>query len=199
MTAQSPVGDSKSSLDVAPIGNGRIAALVDTQGRIVWWCFPRLDSDPVFSRLIAGDEEKGFCDVVLHGQSASHAQYVRNTAIVETVLEDASGNAVRITDFAPRFLRFERAFHPAQIIRRIEPLRGLPRISIRLRPTFNYGKPAECVAIGSNHMRYGGGANVLRVTTDAPLSYIAHETPFALTQSPHARSRPGRAARSLGR
>ncbi|HEY8247509.1 MAG TPA: glycoside hydrolase family 15 protein [Hyphomicrobium sp.] len=181
MTAQSPVGDSKSSLDVAPIGNGRIAALVDTQGRIVWWCFPRLDSDPVFSRLIAGDEEKGFCDVVLHGQSASHAQYVRNTAIVETVLEDASGNAVRITDFAPRFLRFERAFHPAQIIRRIEPLRGLPRISIRLRPTFNYGKPAECVAIGSNHMRYGGGANVLRVTTDAPLSYIAHETPFALT------------------
>ena len=56
-------------------------------------------------------------------------QYVRNTAIVETVLEDASGNAVRITDFAPRFLRFERAFHPAQIIRRIEPLRGLPRIT----------------------------------------------------------------------
>ncbi len=31
-------------------------------------------------------------------------------------------------------------------------------------------------------MRFGGGANVLRLTTDAPLSYIAHETPFALTQ-----------------
>ena len=180
MTAQSPAG-TKSNLDVAPIGNGRVAALVDTKGRIVWWCFPRLDSDPVFSRLIAGDEEKGFCDVVLHGQTAAHAQYVRNTAIVETVLEDASGNAVRITDFAPRFLRFERAFHPAQIVRRIEPLRGLPRVSIRLRPTFNYGQPAESQAIGSNHMRYGGGANVLRVTTDAPLSYIAHETPFALT------------------
>ena len=155
--------------------------MVDTRGRIVWWCFPRLDCDPVFSRLLAGDEEKGFCDVVLHGQTASHAQYVRNTAIVETVLEDAGGNAVRITDFAPRFLRFERAFHPAQIIRRIEPLRGLPRITIRLRPTFGYGKPAECQAIGSNHMRFGGGTDVLRLTTDAPLSYIAHETPFALT------------------
>ncbi len=180
MTAQPPRNDA-STLDVAPIGNGRIAALVDTRGRIVWWCFPRLDSDPVFSRLLAGDEEKGFCDVVLHGQTTSHAQYVRNTAIVETVLEDAGGNAVRITDFAPRFLRFERAFHPAQIIRRIEPLRGLPRITIRLRPTFGYGKPAECQAIGSNHMRYGGGTDVLRLTTDAPLSYIAHETPFALT------------------
>ena len=180
MTAQPP-SKGASTLDVAPIGNGRIAALVDTGGRIVWWCFPRLDSDPVFSRLLSGDAEKGFCDVVLHGQTASHAQYVRNTAIVETVLEDAAGNAVRITDFAPRFLRYERAFHPAQIVRRIEPLRGLPRITIRLRPTFGYGKPAECQAIGSNHMRYGGGNDVLRLTTDAPLSYIAHETPFALT------------------
>ena len=181
MTEPSQQNSTAANLDLAPIGNGRIAALVNTSGRIVWWCFPRLDSDPVFSRLLAGDEEKGFFDVVLQGQTRAHAQYVRNTAIVETVLEDASGNAVRITDFAPRFLRYERAFHPAQIIRRIEPLRGLPRVTIRLRPTFNYGQPAECLAIGSNHMRFGGGANVLRVTTDAPLSYIAHETPFALT------------------
>ena len=50
-------------LDLAVIGNGRIAALVDRNGRLVWWCFPRFDSDPVFCRLIAGDEEKGFCDV----------------------------------------------------------------------------------------------------------------------------------------
>jgi len=183
MPGQSSSPASASSLDLAPIGNGRVAALVDTQGRIVWWCFPRLDSDPVFSRLLAGDEEKGFCDVLLHGQVSATAKYVRNTAIVETILEDANGNAVRITDFAPRFLRYERAFHPAQIVRRIEPLRGLPRITIRLRPTFNYGQQAECIAIGSNHMRYGGGSNVLRLTTDAPLSYIAHETPFALTHA----------------
>jgi GH15 family glucan-1,4-alpha-glucosidase len=170
-----------ANLDLAPIGNGRTSALVDTKGRIVWWCFPRLDSDPIFSRLLAGDEEKGFCDVVMHGTTTSSAQYVRNTAIVETILEDDNGNAVRIVDFAPRFMLYERAFHPAQLIRRIEPLRGLPRVSIRLRPTFNYGQPAERLAVGSNHIRYGGGADVLRVTTDAPLSYITHETPFALT------------------
>jgi len=170
-----------ANLDLAPIGNGRTCALVDTNGRIVWWCFPRFDSDPVFSRLLAGDEEKGFCDVVMQGQTTTRAAYVRNTAIVETILEDGNGNAVRITDFAPRFMLYERAFHPAQIIRRIEPLRGLPRITIRLRPTFNYGQPADRPAIGSNHMRFGGGADTVRVTTDAPLSYIAHETPFALT------------------
>ena len=37
------------------------------KARMVWWCFPRFDSDPVFCRLIAGDEEKGFFDVVLDG------------------------------------------------------------------------------------------------------------------------------------
>jgi GH15 family glucan-1,4-alpha-glucosidase len=178
---RSEILSAADKLELAPIGNGRVAALVDTQGRIVWWCFPRLDSDPVFSRLLSGDEEKGFCDVVLHGNTTARAGYVRNTAIVETVLEDGNGNAVRISDFAPRFKRFERAFHPAQIIRRIEPIRGLPRITIRLRPTFNYGQPGACQAIGSNHMRFTGGVDVLRLTTDAPLSYIAHETPFALT------------------
>jgi len=176
-TALSPA----DKLELAPIGNGRVAALVDSGGRIVWWCFPRLDSDPVFSSLLAGGEEKGFCDVLINGKPKSQSSYVRNTAIVETILEDGHGNAVKISDFAPRFMRFERAFHPAQIMRRIEPLRGLPRIAIRLRPTFNYGHPGECQAIGSNHMRFTGGANVMRLTTDAPLSYIAHETPFALT------------------
>ncbi|MCK5551102.1 MAG: hypothetical protein KAI41_11270, partial [Hyphomicrobiaceae bacterium] len=53
-----------NGLDLAPIGNGRVAALVNSHGRIVWWCFPQLDSDPVFSHLLAGDDDKGFCDVV---------------------------------------------------------------------------------------------------------------------------------------
>ena len=51
------------NLDLALIGNSCSAALVDRNARIVWWCFPYFDSDPVFSRLLADDEEKGFCDV----------------------------------------------------------------------------------------------------------------------------------------
>jgi Domain of unknown function (DUF5911) len=71
------------NLDVALIGHSCAAAFVDANTRIVWWCFPRFDCDPVFSPLLAGDEDKGFTDVV----PARHAQsdYVRNTAIVETV------------------------------------------------------------------------------------------------------------------
>src|SRR5690349_24147971 len=99
-------GAGVADLDLAPIGNGRIAALVDTRGRIVWWCFPRFDSDPVFSRLLAGDEEKGFCDVVLDNPVGVESGYLRNTAIVQTTVRDADGNAFRITDFTPRFKRF---------------------------------------------------------------------------------------------
>ncbi|HEY0266762.1 MAG TPA: trehalase-like domain-containing protein, partial [Rhizomicrobium sp.] len=72
----------EQTLDLAVVGNGRIAALVNTQGALVWWCFPRFDGDPVFSRLVAGDEEKGFSDVLLDRQVANVSQYERNTAIV---------------------------------------------------------------------------------------------------------------------
>jgi len=97
---------------------------MDTKGRIAWWCFPRFDSDPVLSRLLAGDVEKGFCDVVLEGAVASESEYLRNTAIVQTTIRDGAGNAVRVTDFMPRFKRFERVFNPPQIFRRIEPAAG---------------------------------------------------------------------------
>jgi GH15 family glucan-1,4-alpha-glucosidase len=173
-------GSTAKALDLAVIGNCRTAALTDTRGRIPWWCFPRFDSDPVLSRLLAGDEEKGFCDVLVEGAASHEAAYMRNTAIIETIIRDRDGNALRITDFAPRFKRFERVFNPPQIFRRIEPIAGLPRIKIRVRPTFNYGGPVAARAIGSNHIRFSGGADTLRLTTDAALSYVAQETAFAL-------------------
>jgi len=169
-----------SALDLAVVGNCRTAALIDTRGSIPWWCFPRFDSDPVFSRLLAGSEEKGFCDVRMEGETSFRSEYVRNTAIVQTTIEDSRGNALRITDFTPRFKRFERVFNPPQLFRRIEPIAGLPRIRLRVRPTFNYGGPYSSRAVGSNHIRYFGGSDALRLTTDAALSYVALETPFAL-------------------
>ena len=170
------------SLEFAPIGNGRIAALIDRQARIVWCCFPRLDADPVFCNLLSGADEKGFCDIVLKDQATSTARYLRNTAILETILTDKSGNAIRVVDFIPRFRRYERIFHPPQLFRRIECLAGVPRITIRVRPTFDYGQPSSRISIGSNHIRYAGGTTAVRLTTDAPLSYIQQEAEFALLQ-----------------
>src|SRR5262249_58860568 len=87
----------------------------------------------------SGREEKGFSDVVLEEMVDFQSQYVRNTAIVQTVLTDRHGAKVRITDLAPRFRQFGRVFRPPQLYRIIEPIAGLPRITIRMRPTCDYG------------------------------------------------------------
>ncbi len=178
---QVDVNAAQQNLDLAVIGNGRTLALVNPLARIVWWCFPRFDSDPVFCRLLAGDEEKGFTDVLLDGFVSSHSEYTRNTAVVTTVLTDRDGGAVRITDFAPRFSQFGRMFRPPQLMRIIEPIAGLPRITIRFRPAADYGQTNMGRALSSNHIRYTGG-EAIRLTTDAPLSYIDRESPFVLTR-----------------
>ena len=43
---------TEQNLDLAVIGNGRTAALLNPLSQIVWWCFPRFDGDPVFCRLL---------------------------------------------------------------------------------------------------------------------------------------------------
>ncbi|MGE3147658.1 MAG: glycoside hydrolase family 15 protein [Pseudorhodoplanes sp.] len=172
-------------LDLAIIGNGRTAALVNPEARLLWWCFPRFDSDPVFCRLVAGDEEKGFSDVVLDNLVHADSRYIRNTASVVTTLTDRQGGSVRITDFAPRFHNLDRIFRPPQLIRIIEPVAGMPRITIRFRPTHKYGLPMQGASLGSNHIRYSGGDTHIRVTSDAPLSYIERESAFALTRPVH--------------
>jgi GH15 family glucan-1,4-alpha-glucosidase len=172
-------------LDLAIIGNGRTAALVDPGSRIVWWCYPRFDSDPIFCRLLAGKEEKGFSDIMLDDVAEYQSEYVRNTAIISTLLTDHQGGKVRITDFVPRFRQFGRVFRPPQIFRIIEPVAGLPRITIRVRPTSGYGKPLTRRSLGSNHIRYSDEGTVIRLTTDAPLSLIDGEAPFILTRPLH--------------
>ncbi len=172
-------------LDLAVIGNCRTAALVDSRARLVWWCFPRFDGNPVFCKLLSGDEDKGFSDVLLDGVVDSESDYVRNTATVTTTLTAESGAAIRITDFAPRFRNFGRISRPPQLVRIIEPVAGLPRIAIRFRPTHDYGKPVHSRTLGSNHIRYAAGDTVVRLTTDAPLSYIESESPFVLTRPVH--------------
>jgi GH15 family glucan-1,4-alpha-glucosidase len=173
---------AESELDLGVVGNSAVAALIDRRGRLVWWCLPRFDGDPVFCRLLAGAEETGFIDVDMPGLRPLKQAYLPNTPILVTELADAAGATVRITDFMPRFKQAERIFRPAMLIRRIEPTGGLVRLSVRVRPRFDLGATEPERTLGSNHVRFIGSAAALRVTTDMPVSYLAQETMFALTQ-----------------
>ena len=174
-------------LDGGVIGNCSFGALVDPRGRICWACLPHFDGDPVFHSLLGGADDRdpwdgGFFDVMLEGFQGSEQHYVENTAILVTTLRDGNGAAVRITDFAPRFEQFGRSFRPTMIVRTIERLRGEPRIRIRLRPRFDYGARRPELTRGSNHIRYVGPELALRLTTDAPVSFITDEITFVLEQ-----------------
>ena len=175
-------------LDLAVVGNGTIAALITPLARVTWLCWPVLDGDPVFCALMDGQRggaspDAGFFDIELLGQASARQSYRRNTAIVETVLEDGTGGSLRITDTMPRMRRFGRMFCPAMLVRRIERLSGRPRIRIRCRPRFGWGAESPAPVRGSNHLRWPGGANPLRLTADAPISHIAAEAPFVLDRT----------------
>ncbi|MFZ5784393.1 MAG: glycoside hydrolase family 15 protein [Pseudomonadota bacterium] len=169
-----------SSLDLGVIGNCAIASLVDRNARHVWYGLERLDGDPVFNALLGGDDpQHGFMDVLVAGAKESRQRYLHNTAILETTIEGSSGT-VRVIDFAPRFRRFGRMFRPPMIVRRLEPVAGRPRVTVRLRPTFGYGARKAQLTSGSNHARFVGDTAVIRLTTDASINYVLRETEFSL-------------------
>jgi hypothetical protein len=81
----------------------------------------------------------------------SEQTYIKNSAIVITILHDKNGHAVQLTDFAPRFKSFGRMFRPAQIVRQIRALSGTPRITVRFRPAYAYGERIATPLRGTNH------------------------------------------------
>jgi GH15 family glucan-1,4-alpha-glucosidase len=175
------------SLNLGAIGNCSASALIDAQGRIVWSCWPRVDGDPVFNALLGGDGasdgQDGSFAVELLGQVRSEQHYEQNTAVLRTRLFDDRGQGLEITDFAPRFMRRGRMFHPVQLVRRVRVLQGAPRIRIVLRPRFEWGATAPRLTQGSHHVRYVGPDQVLRLTTNAPINYVLQQQPFVLSET----------------
>lgn len=171
------------SLDLAVIGNCQIAGLVDKHASMVWTCLPRFDSDPAFCSLLKGDEpESGFFAVELTNLDRSEQQYVTNTPILETILYDSNGSALKVVDYAPRFLQYGRLFRPVMMIRTLVPLQGSPQVRVRLRPLGDYGATRPTTTHGSNHIRYVLPGQTMRVTTDGSLSWILEESPFVLEE-----------------
>ena len=173
------------TLDLGVIGNCVISALIDRDGAVVWCCLPRLDGDPVFHALVNGTpaaDATGAWQIELLGRARAEQEYLGNTAILVTRLYGEDG-AIEIVDFCPRFEVRRRVFRPQMIVRRVRALSGTPRIRVRMRPTFGYGAQPPEITHGSNHVRYVGPERALRLTTNAPISYVLSETPFLLEGS----------------
>ncbi len=169
------------NLDLALVGNGRIAALLDNEGTIVWGCFPRFDGDAKFCALLAnstGSEAHGMWSIDVVDRASVEQQYVTNTPVLTTRLHDRTGGIVEITDCVPRFHLHGRLFQPMTIVRAIRRIAGNPRVVVKLRPSERYGRGRPERTMGSNHIRYVSQDVTLRLTTDASLTAIAEELPF---------------------
>ena len=172
---------SRPNLDLAPIGNCSVSALIDRDGRFVWACAPRIDGDPVFSALMDGsDPEHGFWSIELEDQTSVEQAYVRNTAVLRTVMTDERGASVEILDFAPRHLKHSRIYRPIAFARVVRPLSGAPRITVRLRPSADWGARRAAQTSGSNHIRYLCADLTLRLTTNCPVTHVLNERTFRL-------------------
>ncbi len=178
-----------SHLDLALIGNSRTSALVDKTARIVWWCYPHFDSNPLCCSLLRSDENNaaadafGFIDMLFDGSHTVRQFYQRNSAILQTRLQDGEGNVIDVTDFAPRFYLHGRMFAPAMVVRVIRRVAGRPRIGVRIRPALNYGQSRAASRTGAHHVTYYGGSQSMRVTTDASVTALTEERLFFLHDS----------------
>ncbi|MFA7604098.1 MAG: glycoside hydrolase family 15 protein [Novosphingobium sp.] len=175
-----------TSLELWPIGNCQVSALIDRAGRLVWACVPRVDGDPLFSALLDGTEPTGgFWAIDLEDCVETTQQYLRNTPILVTRHRDAHGGEIDVVDFCPYFRSMGRSYRPVSFVRIVRPVAGSPRIRVRLRPSCNWGEACCRRDGGSNHIRYQSRDLTLRLTTTAPVGLVADERPFRVERPLH--------------
>ncbi|MFP5374628.1 MAG: glycoside hydrolase family 15 protein, partial [Gammaproteobacteria bacterium] len=172
-------------LDLGLIGNGSFGALVDGRARIVWGCLPAFDGDPAFCALLQPKIEGGDWAIELEDFDHAEQRYLHNTAVLRTVLRDAHGGAVEVTDFAPRWRQYGRYYRPVMLVRRVRPLAGNPRIRVALRPLADWGARVPDRTWGSNHMRFVLPGITMRLTTDASLRMLRDGLAFVLDRELH--------------
>lgn len=161
-------------------GNCNYLAYVRHDSAVQWLCWPFMDSSFIFGSLL--DEENGGTFQVIPDQPFLTKQnYVENTAILVTrfICEDGE---FEVVDFAPRFQAHSRYHKPIQFFRKIKRIKGQPRIRIKCDPRGDYGAIKPTVHAGSNHINYRGGHINLRLTSNAPNTYLVEDRSFLLTE-----------------
>lgn len=191
-TTTSPVAGKKSGkaeihkYPTGIIGNCSYIAHINTDAEIVWLCWPQFDSSYIFGKLL--DEKRGG-SFAIHGMEVTRSKqyYLENTNVLVTEVTCRDGR-FRVIDFAPRFWQYERSFKPLMVFRKIELLEGNPKVRIHCQPAPPQSRSGESIEtisegaqIGSNHLRYPGYEQQLRLTSNLPLTYIRAGRPFSLT------------------
>lgn len=176
-------------LNLWPIGNCQVSALVDKEAGFVWGCQPRVDGDPLFCSLLdpkcGGASACGEWRISIENQVGCEQHYLRNTPILVTRLTAADGAACDIFDFCPRFERTGRMYRPVAFVRILRPIAGAPRVKVAINPAVDWGAGGAERTSGTNHVRFLLRPQPLRLTTDAPIGHLLDVRAFRLEKPLH--------------
>jgi GH15 family glucan-1,4-alpha-glucosidase len=161
-------------------GNCNYLAYVRHDSAVEWLCWPYMDSSFIFGSLL-DDKKGGTFQICPSYPFLTTQRYVENTAILTTKFTCEDGE-FEVIDFAPRFQHYGRYHKPLQFFRKIKRIKGQPRIKIICDPRGDYGSLTAEQFIGSNHIHYRGLHIGLRLTTNAPKTFIMEQRSFLLTE-----------------
>ena len=144
--------------DYALIGDTRTAALCSSAGSIDWLCLPRMDSEPVFGRLLGG-ERAGCFSLAVEDVRATSRRYRSGSTILETTWQTESGVVVltegMVLDVSGRLLP------QTLLVRRLECRGGSASVRIQFDPRRGLaGAPPKVDRRGGALLCHWGGLAV---------------------------------------
>jgi GH15 family glucan-1,4-alpha-glucosidase len=118
--------------DYAIIGDTETVALIDTTGSIDWWCAPRIDSGATFAALLGTRDHGRWLIGPREADVTTTRRYRRDTLVLETLHETATGSVAVIDFMSPR------SDNPT-IFRVVEGRSGQVHMQMDLVARFDYG------------------------------------------------------------
>jgi GH15 family glucan-1,4-alpha-glucosidase len=166
--------------NLAITGNCHYIAYVSDTSDVSWMCWPYMDSSFIFGSLL-DDKKGGSFKIVPETVFHTKQRYVENSVSIITSFFCEDGD-FDVVDFAPRFNIHDRYHKPLQFFRKIKRIKGQPRITVICDPRGHYGETTPEMTVGSNHINFKGLHYPLRLTTNAPKSYLLEKRVFGLTE-----------------
>ncbi|MEM6991228.1 MAG: glycoside hydrolase family 15 protein, partial [Myxococcota bacterium] len=174
-------GRVTAHLDYGVVSNGRVSALVGPQAEIDWLCMPELDAPSVFAALL-DRQNGGAFSIEVDDPDAQWSQRYEDATNVLTTRCVSQRGTFEVTDAAVR----DASGAPlAELVRRIVPIEGQPRLRLRFRPRPDYGRQRPALVVdggtvvaGSVRLAVGGVAGAAavasgeQITIEAPLAMV---------------------------
>ena len=149
--------------DYALIGDTRTVGLIDRHGSIDWWCAPRIDSGAAFAALLGTKDNGRWLIAPKEHITSLSRSYEKETLVLETVFETASGK-VAVIDFMPPY------YTGTTIHRIVEGREGTVEMEMELIVRFGYGSITPWVTATGDGLVMVAGSDGLRFHSPVPLT-----------------------------